>query len=248
MKYKLFSRRNIFISVIAVIIAFLLWQMAIIEIASITYFNGLRTENSIALSFDDGPDWGEEDLIFALNETGIHATFFWIQEKIELLQAEDPERFESLLGLLEEGEHEVGIHGYYCRGSRNPIDRFFILGEEEDLTTLGQAYYSLLGREAELFRSHGPRAGRQFYESLKRSDLKLVFGTPEYQISVEAPMETFSEYLRVAEPGSIICAHDSRNCDPDYGLAARIAEIVPELKEIINERNTEIVTVSDLVD
>jgi len=147
-----------------------------------------------------------------------------------------------------EGGHEVGIHGYECRGSQNPITRFLFANELENLPELKQKYHSILDKEPELFRSHGPRSGRQFYNQLRESDLHLIFGSLTYQISITASEDIFIDHFTEAMSGTIICAHDSRNCDPDYGLAVEIANIVPELVKIMHNRNIEVVTVSELLD
>lgn len=245
---SLLKRRFTRISIITAIVAILLlWQTAIIEIGFLAEFDGPPMDNAIALSFDDGPDWGEEALISALNKAGIHATFFWTWEKIEQIKAVDSERFERILLLIREGEHEVGIHGYSCHISWNPVDRFFIFNEQEDISLLKEYYYKLFNKVPELYRSHGARSGRQFYNSLKDSDLKLVFGSLAHQISSQK-VDTLINHFQSAEAGSIICAHDSKNCDPDYGVAVEIAQIIAELSEIAHDRNLKVVTISELLD
>jgi len=196
MIHNLFRRRSTWITITAVIVAiFLLWQTAIIEIILFAQFNGSQEGNAIALSFDDGPDWGEEALISALNEAGIRATFFWTWGKIEQIRSIDDKGFEGILRLIEEGEHEIGIHGYYCRVSWNPIDRFLILNEQEDITILQENYYELFGKAPQLYRSHGPRSGRQFYNSLANSGLILAFGSLAYQISNQQSVDTFIDKI-----------------------------------------------------
>ena len=244
----LFKRKVFWIVVTLIIILSLLWQTAIVEIIIYTTFSASEDKGAIALSFDDGPDWGEEILISELNEAGMKVTFFWIYEKIELLKNEDSDRFDKLLRLLKEGGHEVGIHGYECRGSQNPITRFLFANELENLLNLKQKFHSILDKEPVLFRSHGPRSGRQFYNQLRESNLHLIFGSLTYQISITASEDIFIDHFTEATSGTIICAHDSRNCDPDYGLAVEIANIVPELVKIMHDRNIEVVTVSELLD
>jgi len=244
----LFKYRSIRITIITAIVAILLlWQTAIIEVAFLVEFDGPQVDNAIALSFDDGPDWGEEVLISALNKTGLRATFFWTWEKIEQIRALDSERFERILLLIREGEHEIGIHGYSCHISWNPVDRFFKFNEQEDISILKEYYFRLFDKVPELYRSHGARSGRQFYTSLKDSGLKLVFGSLAHQIS-NRKVDTLIEHFQSMEAGSIICAHDSKNCDLDYGVAAEIAQIVTELGEIAHDRNLEVITISELLD
>jgi hypothetical protein len=244
---QIIKRKAFWIILSSVIVLLLLWQTALIELIILARFNGPQNADSLALSFDDGPDWGEETLISELNAAGIQATFFWIWEKVEILKAEDSERFERLLQLIEHGGHELGIHGYYCRGAQNPLARFLVGSDGASLHGLSNNFREMIGEEPELYRSHGPRSGRKFYNQLRESELDLIFGSLTHQISITSSEDVFIDYFSQAPPGTIICAHDSRNCEADYGLATRIARIVPELARITEERHIKVVTISDLI-
>jgi hypothetical protein len=243
---QILKRKVFWIILSSVIVLLLLWQTALIELIILARFNGSQDTDSLALSFDDGPDWGEEMLLSELNAAGMRATFFWTWEKVEILSTEDNERFERLLSLIQEGGHELGIHGYYCRGSQNLLARFLVGNDSASLYSLSNNFNEMTGKKPKLYRSHGPRAGRQFYNQLRESELELILGSLTHQISTTYSEDVFIEYFSKAPPGTIICAHDSRNCAADYGLATRIARIVPELARIVEERGIDVVTVSDL--
>jgi hypothetical protein len=48
---------------------------------------------AIALSLDDGPDWGEQSLVLALNSAVMKVTFFWTWQKVQLLRQRSASRF-----------------------------------------------------------------------------------------------------------------------------------------------------------
>jgi len=243
----LLHRRIIRVFIPIALIAFLLWQTALIEILLSARFDGPRNQEAIALSFDDGPDWGEEELILELNRAGIQATFFWLWEKIELMQAEDNERFARIIDAIQKGKHEIGIHGYHCATSWNPLERFFYLNEKENIDGLGRKYYLLFEKEPLLYRSHGARSGRQFYDSLTKSGLNLIIGSFSSQISSDTQAGDLVGYFEHAREGTIICAHDSNRCDTDYGLAGKIAGVITEIGQVTRAKNMRVITVSELL-
>jgi len=243
----LLHRRIIRVFIPIALIAWLLWQTAIIEILLIARFDGPRNLEAIALSFDDGPDWGEEELILELNRAGIQATFFWLWEKIELMQTEDIEKFARIIDAIKEGKHEIGIHGYRCATSWNPLERFFYLNEKENIDGLGRKYQVLFKKEPLLYRSHGARAGRQFYDSVRKSGLNLIIGSFSSQISSDTQAGAFAGYFQNAREGTIICAHDSSSCDTNYGLARKIARVIPEIGQVTRAKNMRVMTVSELL-
>jgi len=199
------------------------------------------------LSFDDGPDWGEEVLISALNQAGIKATFFWTWQKVEILSSQDPERFARILQLLREGEHEVGIHGFKCDISPNLVRRIFGFTKAEDLTIIQQNFSDLLHKRPTLYRPHGFQLGRQLSRAIKASGLKLVLGSPSYQIGQRNPARSYLKAFEKAKPGDIICGHDSKDCYSDFGLAWQIAQIVPEIEKILAKRNLSAITISEIL-
>ena len=82
--------------------------------------------------------------------------------------------------------------------------------------------------------------------SLKDSDVELAFGSVQYQIGVQGDVSKYVEYLSEAEAGNIICGHDSRNCELDSGMPENITDIIPEIKQVIREREISIVTISEM--
>lgn len=239
--------RLILIGVAPVLLVVFLWRAAPIEIITSAHFHGSKEGGAIALSFDDGPDWGEEVLISALNQAGIRATFFWTWQKVEMLSSEDPQRFAGILHLLRDGDHEVGIHGFRCDVSSNLISRVLGFTKAEDLTRIQQNFSSLLGREPALYRPHGVQLGRQLLTAVKAAELRLVLGSPAYQIGQRNPARSYLRAIEKAKPGDIICGHDSKDCYSDFGLAGEIAQIVHEIQEILARRSLSLTTISEIL-
>lgn len=160
----------------ALIMLFLLlwlWHARVVCLIMLAKLHGGRAKPEIALSFDDGPDWGEECLIDALNKAGIEATFFWIWEKVEKLEVQDPYRFARLLQLLRQGGHEVGIHGLKCTIRPACVCKR-ILGCTSsdiysDIIEAQQNFHCLLGYKPLLYRPHGVQLGRNMSEAIMNS-------------------------------------------------------------------------------
>ena len=64
----------------------------------------LRTDDAVALTFDDGPDRGLDAFLKVLEEHGARATFFIVGEQV----VRDPSKPEEILAR----EHEIAVHGY----------------------------------------------------------------------------------------------------------------------------------------
>jgi peptidoglycan/xylan/chitin deacetylase (PgdA/CDA1 family) len=239
--------RIILIATASVFLTMFFWKAAPIEILSSAHFHGSTENQAIALSFDDGPDWGEEVLLSALNQAEIRATFFWTWEKVEMLNSEDPQRFARILELLREGDHEVGIHGHKCTVSSNLLRRILGLAEVEDLTMVKRYFSGLLHQTPTLYRPHGVQLGRELINAINASGLQLVVGSPSYQIGQGNPPRSYLQAFRRAKPGDIICGHDSKDCYPDFGLAQQITQLIPEMEEILANRGISVVTVSEII-
>jgi peptidoglycan/xylan/chitin deacetylase (PgdA/CDA1 family) len=67
----------------------------------------IRSDNAVALTFDDGPDQGLSAFLELMEEAKARATFFVVGEQVE----RDPS---TLKEILSRG-HEIGVHGYRHR-------------------------------------------------------------------------------------------------------------------------------------
>ena len=218
------------------------------DIVTSVKLDGSVGHQVIALSFDDGPDWGEESLVSALNSAGMKATFFWTWQKIQLLRQQNASRFTRLVRLITDGGHEIGIHGISCDTPSHLPERFIgIASEFEDLSLVRQNFSELLQQNPKLYRPHCFQGSRELLQAVRASGLKLVLGSPGYQIGQRNPDTLLVRAFERAKPGAIICAHDSKDCYPDFRIAQQIAQLIPQIAQIAAKRNLCILTVSDIL-
>jgi len=219
-----------------------------VDVVTSVKLNGSVGHQAVALSFDDGPDWGEESLVLALDSAGMKATFFWTWQKIQLLRQADAGRFTRLVRLITEGGHEIGIHGMSCATPSHFPERFIGMAREfEDLSLIQKGFSELLQQNPRLYRPHCFQGSKELLKAVRTSGLKLVLGSPGYQIGQRNPGTLLVKALKRAKPGTIICGHDSKDCYPDFGLAQQIAQLIPQLAEIAAKRNLCILTISDIL-
>lgn len=203
---------------------------------------------AIALSFDDGPDWGEESLIVALDGMGMKGTFFWTWQKIHLLREQNADKFTKLVRLIKEGGHEIGIHGINCDTPSNLSEKLRdVVGELNDPYLVRKNFSELLKQDVRLYRPHNFQSSSGMVEALKTSGLKLVIGSPRYQIGQNDPYALLFKAFKRSKPGSIICCHDSMDCEPDFKLAEEIAQVIPQLARISTKRKLKVLTISEIL-
>jgi peptidoglycan/xylan/chitin deacetylase (PgdA/CDA1 family) len=141
-----------------------------LEIVTSVKLNGSAGHQAIALSFDDGPDWGEESLVLALNRAGMKVTFFWTWQKIQLLRQADAGRFIRLVRLIIEGGHEIGIHGISCDTPSNLPERFKgVTGEFENLGLIRKNFSGLLKQNPGLYRPHCFQGSTKLLQAVRTS-------------------------------------------------------------------------------
>jgi peptidoglycan/xylan/chitin deacetylase (PgdA/CDA1 family) len=211
-----------------------------LDIHSLPFLGIIRgwSKDSCALSFDDGPDRGEIELISTLNSGGMQATFFWIPEKVVNFYHTLPKDFQELLILLKKGGHEVGIHGFFC-AMPNIYQRIFRPISADKVGEAQRYFFTFLGYTPHLYRPHFI----QYYKKPDKIDTILGY----HQIG---PRDKTDKYLKVAEnmlAGDMICGHSSMNCDLDFGKASEIAKIVLQLKTIFEKKNLKVTVISEII-
>ncbi len=238
----------IVIVVIVMILALVEWHTAILEIAILAKYSGSRQKEVVGLSFDDGPDWGEEQLIAALNKEGITATFFWIWDKVKELDSQDNARFTRLLQTLQQAGHEVGLHGLNC--SVPPIwRRIWGVTNLDDILKAQQNFHCLLGYKPLLYRPHGFQLGRGLYEGIESSG--VIFAVGSLRLAIGPKRKNLGrKYVKnfgKASPGDIICGHDSCDCDTHFGIAPDIAGVIHGLLVILANNHLQAKKLSEVI-
>ncbi len=182
----------------------------------VTRVRGGRGE--LALTFDDGPDpKTTPEVLKALAEAGVRATFFVLGERAE--------RHPELVRAIAEGGHEVALHGHRHRHAwlRTPA------GAARDLRRGYEALARLLGRPPAFFRP--PHGGWTWPLWVRVRSLGMV----PVQWEVEAgdwqrgatPERVAEKVLKRVLPGSVVVMHDA---GPGGRVsAAALRTLLPEL-------------------
>ncbi len=184
-------------------------------------YRGSRRRRSIALTFDDGPSEGTNQLLEILNRHQTPATFFVCGMNVERLPATT--RATAAAG------HEIGNHSYshpalYLRSPR------FIASE---LSAAQSVIAGAIGTAPTLFRA--PFGARWFGLREAQRELNLlgvmwtVLGL-DWKLGAD---QIVSRIVSRTENGAIICLHDGRGvrANPDIGPTLEAVErIIPVLQ------------------
>ena len=185
------------------------------------------TPATIYLTFDDGPnrDW-TPPLLDALEEAGVRATFFLIDEHII------PET-ESIVRRLTAERHAIGLHS----GTR----RLMLTSPATLAATLNARaarIASIAGQEpCRLFRPHAGWRSATMYDGLEQAGYRLAgwsWGLWDWDWWRRPRAERVAARVaRRASSGDIVVIHDGHHADPraDRSHAAlTVRLLVPELR------------------
>jgi len=184
-------------------------------------YRGSRRRRSIALTFDDGPSEGTNQLLEILNRFDIPATFFVCGMNVD--------RLPEVARATAAARHEIGNHSYshpalYLRSQA------FI---HEELSAAQSIIAETTGAAPAFFRA--PFGARWFglREAQRRLNLLGVMWTVlgrDWKLPAEGIVRRI---LSRTENGSIICLHDGRGVGrhPDISQTLEAAQIlIPALK------------------
>jgi peptidoglycan-N-acetylglucosamine deacetylase len=184
-------------------------------------YRGCRERRSIALTFDDGPSEGTNQLLDILNKYRTPATFFVCGKNVQ--------RLPGVTQAVAAGGHEIGNHTYshpalYLRSSR------FI---DDELSAAQSIIAETTGRSPTLFRA--PFGARWFglRKAQRRLRLLGVMWTVMSRDWKLAADEIERRVLAGAENGAIICLHDGRgvSANPDIGATLKaVGRLIPVLQ------------------
>jgi peptidoglycan-N-acetylglucosamine deacetylase len=197
-------------------------------------YRGSRHRRAIALTFDDGPSEGTNQLLETLNRLETPATFFVCGLNVKRL----PEVVRATVA----AGHEIGNHSY-----SHPALYFrspgFISGE---LAAAQSAIADATGRAPSLFRA--PFGARWFglREAQRKLDLLGVMWTvlgrdwklPAADIARRVEARTNN--------GAIICLHDGRGVERNPGIGETL-EAVKRLIPALRSRGFTFETVTQLL-
>ncbi|HYU78168.1 MAG TPA: polysaccharide deacetylase family protein [Vicinamibacterales bacterium] len=182
---------------------------------------------TLYLTFDDGPNpYWTPPLLDALDETGVRATFFLIDEHITSETA-------AIVRRISDERHAIGIH----TRTRLPM----ILPPDELVKTLdGAAAHiaGITGREpCRLFRPHAGWRSETMYEGLAKAGYRLAgwsWGMWDWNWWQRPDADRVAARLaQNASAGDVIVIHDGHHVNPraDRRHAAEtVRRLVPSLR------------------
>lgn len=211
---------------VAVCMAVLVWGSA--SVGSGFYLSarcrGERSERSVALTFDDGPDPRHTpEVLDVLAHHGIRATFFLIGERV----AAHPDLVRRIVA---EG-HVIGNHTHTHRGLF-PLLRLGRMLEE--LQKVGETIRQITGHRPRLFRPPfgvtNPTIGR----AVDRMGLTVVgWSIRSWDTVARIPRKkVLNRIVRRLHPGAVILLHD--RCPECAWLVERLLEELERLDYSIN--------------
>ena len=197
-------------------------------------WRGVKTRQSIALTFDDGPSAATMDLLRLLEGYGVKATFF--QCGINVERRPEIARAVRLAG------HEIGNHSYGHPRFDFKSPAFI----HADLARAQAAITSLAGATPKLFRA--PYGVRWFgmRGAQKRLGLRGVMWSTIALDWVLPASEIAIRMLNGASNGAIICLHDGREVSRDPDIRATIKGVELALPLLLS-RGYRFETVSEIL-
>ncbi len=183
-------------------------------------YHGCRDRRSIALTFDDGPSEGTNQLLDILNQYRTPATFFVCGKNVQ--------RLPGVAQAVAAAGHEIGNHTYSHRALYLRTSRFI----DDELSAAQSIITETTGNSPTLFRA--PFGARWFGLRGAQRRLKLlgvmwtVMGR-DWKLPAD---QIERRILAGAENGAIICLHDGRgvSANPDIGATLKaVGRLIPVL-------------------
>ncbi len=185
-------------------------------------YRGPGRRKSIALTFDDGPSEGTQDLLDYLASENVTATFFQCGVNVR--------RLPHIAGRVAASGHQIGNHTYSHPKlpfkSRDFID--FEFSEAQRIISFETGIVPMLLRAPYGFRWVGMRQVQQ-----KLALLDVMWTVIGYDWRWKA--DSIAQHvLDQASPGGIVCLHDGRGVErnPDISSTLNaVKQIVPALRD-----------------
>jgi peptidoglycan-N-acetylglucosamine deacetylase len=188
-----------------------------------SFYKGTSSRRAVALTFDDGPSEGTLDLLEALDQYAVPATFFQIGANVRRLP--DVARAVAAAG------HEVANHSdtHARLDFQSPAFIFRELRAAQD------SIFHHTGRIPRFFRA--PFGVRWF--GLRAAQRRLgLTGVMWTRIGVDWKLpeqRIVSRLARNARNGEIFCLHDGRELRPQPDIRATIAAVRQVVPILMNQ-------------
>jgi peptidoglycan-N-acetylglucosamine deacetylase len=191
-------------------------------------------DDTIALTFDDGPDEDATPAVLdALEKAGITATFFLVGE--QLMRHHGIARRAAIAG------HELALHGF---SHRRHADLIPPDARDEIPRGMG-AFEAVTGSKPRFFRPPYGRFSEHSYKACEAMGLQPVYWSAWGLDWEDIGSDRIADLvIRDLSPGAIVVLHDSpRYADRPSSLPT--AEAIPLIAAAAAERGLKWVTVGD---
>lgn len=198
--------------------------------------SGDRSENRIALTFDDGPDPRfTPQILDVLKGYNVKATFFLMGTRAEAYP-------ELVQRIIDEG-HIIGNHTYW---HPNLVERGDIPTLENEVNRTEDTLAEQIGYRTKLFRAPYGFLNNELVEKLQDMNYSVVGWSVDSLDWQEAAPEVISyNVLSNIHPGGIILMHDGAEWEGDRtNTIEALRQLIPTLKD----EGMEFFTVPELVD
>jgi len=189
-------------------------------------------ESVVALTFDDGPNpEATPRILDALDEAGVHATFF--------ILGRHAERWPALVRRVRDEGHALGNHGYYHRKLHFKCPAYV----RDDLGRGSDAIAEACGVRPALFRApHGFRSPWVNRVAASLGERVVGWSLGVWDSDRPGVDEITRRTVAGARPGSILLLHDGDGYDA-AGDRLQTAAAVPQVVARLTARGYRFVTV-----
>ena len=190
--------------------------------------SGNPAENSIAITFDDGPCENTASVLSMLKGYDAKAGFFLIGEKAK--------KYPEIVDAIDKAGHSIGNHSFYHLGSF-PIQSVRKIRKELMMTQ--EILTGITGKAPGFFRPPFGVTNPLLARALKRFDLITVgWSVRSFDTIGEPPSKILTRVLPKIRPGSIVLFHDT---------TPEIIKILEEVLLFCREKNLRAVSVDELI-
>jgi peptidoglycan/xylan/chitin deacetylase (PgdA/CDA1 family) len=183
----------------------------------------LRSDDAVALTFDDGPDYELDRFLGVLEEAGAQATFFVVGEQVE--------RAPSKLGEIVSCGHEVAVHCYRHLDHRQLAPDQVV----EDMRRARAIIEDAAERSTELFRPPwGCFSLASWLEASRQGWERVLWTRDAGDWEVQATPQSIVANVGWPEGGDIFLLHDSDR----YGVSNSCDNTLQALPFILERIST----------
>lgn len=186
-----------------------------------------RTENKIAITFDDGPHLFTESVLEVLNRYSAKASFFVIGKNIE-------NRPDIVQRIVDEG-HAIGNHSYSHHKFFSLFNTKTIADEIEKTNELIK---NTTGKATDYFRPPYGVTNPAIAAAVRTTQMKVIgWNSRSFDTATNKPKKVIKRIVSQLKPGSVILLHDNRE---------QTAQILEAILLHVKEKKYKCVTIDEM--